>query len=146
MAAALRLLTGRDHSEAELAGRLRRKGFNAEDIEKTLNRCRELGYLDDGRYARQRARMLTCSGRAVGYRLFAELKHRGIDEATAREAIDDILSDLDQDQVLSDLLERRFAGFDYREADDRMKKRVVNYCLRRGFPLSRVLALLKEER
>ncbi len=146
MSAALRLLTGRDRSEAELANRLKRKGFSAENIEKTVQRCRELGYLDDARYARQRARMLTGSGRAVGHRLLNELKSRGIDETTAREAIDDTLSELDQDKILIDLLERRFVGFDYRAADDRMKKRVVNYCLRRGFPLSRVLAILKEER
>ena len=56
--AALRILTRRDYSQAELRQRLKDKGFEPERIEKALQRCLELGYLDDIRYALNRASSL----------------------------------------------------------------------------------------
>lgn len=146
LAAALRILTLRDHSEQDLEDRLRRKGFSAQDIAATLARCKELGYLDDRRFARQRAQSLLESGRAVGHRLVAELKQQGIDAELAQRAASSAETECDPDQVFNDLRQRRFAGFCYAEADERQRRRVIQYFLRRGFSLSRILALLKEER
>ena len=141
--AALALLARRDRSEGELAARLRRKGFTEEEIAATLERCREYGYLDDARFARQRARSLVSNGRAVGGRLRAELKQQGIDEELARQAAEEVENDIDSDQLLAELLERRFPGFSYAEADDRRRRRVIHYFLRRGFSLDRILAHCK---
>ena len=141
--AALALLARRDRSAEELAARLRRKGFTEKDIAATLERCREYGYLDDARFARQRARSLVGSGRAVGGRLRAELKQQGIDEELARQAAEEAENDIDPDRLLSDLLERRFPGFSYAEADDRRRRRVIHYFLRRGFAFERILAHCK---
>ncbi|WP_432823341.1 regulatory protein RecX [Trichloromonas sp.] len=146
LAAALRLLTLRDRSEQDLAGRLRRKGHDEAAIAATLQRCREFGYLDDSRFARQRAKGLLASGRAVGSRLLTELKQQGIDEQTAREAAAEASAEIDPDQLLTELLQKRFADFRYAEADERQRRRVIQYFMRRGFSLSRVLAILKEER
>lgn len=146
LAAALRLIAFRDRSEQDLAGRLRRKGYDETAICTTLQRCRELGYLDDIRFARQRAKILMSSGRAVGSRLLAELKQQGLDEQTARTAIAEVDDEIDQEQLLADTLQRRFADFCYAEADDRQRRRVIQYFLRRGFTLTRILTLLKEER
>jgi regulatory protein len=146
LAAALRLLTLRDRSERDLGGRLCRKGFSTAEITAALERCRELGYLDDERYARQRAKSLLTSGRAVGRRLLTELKQQGIDEELARTAVSEAEQAVDSDQVFNDLLLKRFAGFSYTEADERQRRRVVHFFMRRGFSVSQVLALLKEER
>jgi len=141
--AALALLARRDRSEGELAARLRRKGFTEKDIAATLERCREYGYLDDARFARQRARSLVSNGRAVGGRLRAELKQQGIDEELARQAAEEVENDIDSNQLLAELLERRFPGFSYAEADDRRRRRVIHYFLRRGFSFERILAHCK---
>ena len=141
--AALALLARRDRSEGELAARLRRKGFTEEEIAATLERCREYGYLDDARFARQRARSLVSNGRAVGGRLRAELKQQGIDEELARQAAEEVENDIDPDQLLAGLLERRFPSFSYAEADDRRRRRVIHYFLRRGFSFERILAHCK---
>ncbi|TRO78815.1 regulatory protein RecX [Desulfuromonas acetexigens] len=141
--AALALLARRDRSEGELAARLRRKGFTEEEIAATLERCREYGYLDDARFARQRARSLVSNGRAVGGRLRAELKQQGIDEELARQAAEEVENDIDSDQLLAELLERRFPGFSYAEADDRRRRRVIHYFLRRGFSFERILVHCK---
>jgi len=137
---ALALLARRDRSEGELAERLRRKGFAENAIAATLERCRELGYLDDGRFARLRARSLMSNGRAVGGRLRAELKRQGIDEDLARAAAEEAEHDIDRERLLAELLERRFSGFSYAQADERQRRRVIHYFLRRGFPFEQILA------
>lgn len=145
-AAALRLLTIRDMSEAELGRRLRKKGFPETAIAAAMGRCRELGYLDDARFALERSRALLRSGRAVGRRLLADLKQRGVAEAVAREAVEKAETEFDPQALLADTLARRFPAFCFGQAEDREKKRVVDYFLRRGFPLGQVLKFLKEER
>lgn len=145
-AAALRLLSLRDRSEGELAGRLRRRGHGEEEIAAVISRCRELGYLDDLRFARERARRLMAAGKAVGPKVLADLTAHGVSAGEARAACEEAASEIPQEDVLRDLLERRFPEFLFAKADDRERRRVVNYLLRRGFSLPLVLSILKEER
>jgi regulatory protein len=49
--AALRLLTSRDHGCAELAQKLKQRGFGAQDIGLAINECIRLNYLDDERFS-----------------------------------------------------------------------------------------------
>ncbi len=142
-AAALRLLTQREHSIRELADRLQRKGFDEAACCAAIARCRELGYVDDARFARSRARQLLQSGGAVGRRLLLDLQQHGISEEQAREVIAELEGEFPRELVLQALLERRFPRFDYHAADDRERRRVVNYFLRRGFTLAEVLDLFK---
>jgi len=144
MATALRLLARRGRSAAEIAERLRLKGFGPQDIDAALARCRQLGYLDDARFAHERARELMRGGRAVGRRILADLQRRGIDEALANAAMTAATEEFGEATMLADLQRRRFPGFTWAAADDRQRQRVVNYFLRRGFTLSRVLAFLRE--
>jgi regulatory protein len=144
--AALRLLARREHSEAELAERLGRKGFADASIAAAINRCRDLGYVDDARFALERARSLMRNGRAVGHRILADLKARGVSEADALAALEQAGREFEEEALLADLHRRRFPDFSYASADDRQRRRVVNFFLRRGFPLPRVLSFLKEER
>jgi regulatory protein len=138
-AAALRLLARREHSVRELADRLQRKGFDEAACCAAIARCRELGYVDDARFARSRARRLLQSGRAVGHRLLLDLQQHGITEEQAREVIAEMEGEFPLEAVLQALLERRFPRFDFQEADDRERRRVVNFFLRRGFALATVL-------
>ena len=144
--AALRLLTMREHSEAELAERLRKKDFSPSSIEAALKRCGDLGYVDDARFALERARSLMRNGRAVGRRILADLRARGVSEAIALAALEQAQGECSEEELLADLSRLRFPDFSYADADDRQRRRVVNYFLRRGFPLPLVLSFLKEER
>jgi regulatory protein len=144
LAAALRLLTQREHSIRELADRLQRKGFDEAAICAAVARCRELGYVDDARFARCRARQMLQSGRAVGARLLLDLQQHGIPEGLAREAIAELEREFPRQSVLRILLERRFPRFDFHAADDRERRRVVNFFLRRGFALATVLEQIQD--
>ena len=145
-AAALRLLTGRDRSEAELQRKMLQLGFSAEQAEDARQYCREYGYLDDQRYALQRARMLLRTGRGVGTKILLDLRNKGIDEQSARTALELAGAEFDSDRLLRQQLERRFPGFDCRLADDKLKRRVVSYFQRRGYALEQIFSVLNARR
>jgi regulatory protein len=144
LATALRLLARRGRSESELAGRLRQKGFSEEAVATVMVRCRQLGYLDDARFARERTRELMRGGRAVGRRVLADLQQRGVAESTAISAVEEAEQEFTAEDLLADLRRRRFPDFVWPTADDRQRQRVVNFFLRRGFSLSQVLSFLRE--
>lgn len=139
---ALRLLTRRDYSRAEMHQRLSDRGFDPARIDETLQRCLELGYLDDTRYALNRASSLMNQGRAVGPRILADLRQRGISEEVACRALAKARTDCDENQLLQALLARRFPNFAYDTAPAKEQRRVVHFLQRRGFTLSRIMAQL----
>ncbi len=139
----LRWLTLRSRSEVDLRHRLQRKGCDDDDIEQALHRCRELGYIDDRRYAIERAGQLMRRGRAVGIRLHQELKKEGINEQLATQAMVQCRQDYNEQQILTDLVAKRYANVDFTAIDHRQQRRIVNYLLRRGFPLAMILNHLK---
>jgi regulatory protein len=140
--AALRILTRRDYSQTELRQRLADKEFDPERIEAVLKRCLELGYLDDARYALNRATSLMNQGRAVGKRVLLDLRRHGINEEIANRALQLAREACDEDQLLASLLERRFANFNYDSAPAKERRRVVHFLQRRGFTIDRIMAQL----
>lgn len=142
-AAALRLLTGRDRSEAELSAKLRQLGFSTMEIESALEKCRDYKYVDDQRYALERARALLRTGRGVGPKVLLDLRRRGIDEATATLALETATSEIETTKLLQEQLQRRFPEFNYQSADQRQRRRVISFFQRRGFPLSEIFQVIK---
>jgi regulatory protein len=140
--AALRILTRRDYSQAELRQRLIDKGFDQERIDAALQRCLELGYLDDARYALNRATSLMNQGRAVGKRVLLDLRQHGVNEETAARALALAREACDEDQLLAEILERRFADFNYDSAPTKERRRVVHFLQRRGFTIDRIMVQL----
>ncbi len=142
---ALRLLAHHGRSEAELKEKLHRKGFAEKDTEKALQRCRELGYLDDVRFAAERARYLLRYGKAVGSRVLMDLKGRGIAEETALTAVMEAEDEFNPEEVLKDLAAKRFPHFRYDGADPKEKRRVIQFFQRRGFPLDMIFAYFRDQ-
>jgi regulatory protein len=142
----LRLLARQGRSVAELERKLGERGYDAAQIAPVIERCCQLGYLDDTRFARERAAALLRSGRAVGRRLLLDLQRRGIDAETAASALAAAGRESDPAAVLRTILARRYPDFVYASAPPKEKRRVVDYFLRRGYSLSLVLSILSEER
>lgn len=143
-AAALRLLTRRDRSETELRQKLKQLGFSLSSIESAVDKCREYNYLDDNRYAAERARILMRTGRGVGKKIILDLRQRGIDEIIAHNALQTAESEFSSTELLRDQLNRRFSTFNYATADNRERRRVIGFFQRRGFPLEQIFTILKE--
>jgi regulatory protein len=104
--AATEALARRDHSTAELAAYLAKRGASVDDAARAIGRLTELGYLDDAGFAARRAEVLGERGYGdAGIRF--DLERRGLTE----EVIEAALSLLDPEAVRARaLLERRGAA------------------------------------
>ncbi len=143
--AALRLLTRRDRSETELRQKLEQFGFSLSAIESAIEKCREYNYLDDSRYATERARSLMRTGRGVGRKILLDLRRRGIDDSLAQQAVIIAEAEFSPTDLLREQLQRRFTNFNYATADNRERRRVIGFFQRRGFPLSEIFQVIKGE-
>jgi regulatory protein len=133
LASALRILTRRDFSVAELTRRLKDKGINDTLVEETVVHLEESGYLDDRRFARQWCESAIRNGRGYGPRLRLDLARQGIPAEIVAELLESMAVEYDELEILKGLLSRKFAGFDPASAPDREKRRVMQYLQRRGF-------------
>lgn len=140
---ALRLLTRRDHSRAELQRKLVQKGFGKEAIEEVMARLTDAGYLDDCRFARRWSEAALAAGRCFGPRLRMELRQRGVPADIAEQTASELAADIEELSVARSLMERKFPGFDPVAAGDREKRRVFGFLQRRGFSTSTVLTLFR---
>ncbi len=141
--AALRLLTRRDRSETELRQKLEQFGFSLAAIDAAVEKCREYNYLDDRRYATERARSLMRTGRGVGRKISLDLHRRGIDAELAQRAISIAEEEFSPSSLLQNQLQRRFPNFNYATADNRERRRVIGFFQRRGFNLDQIFSVLK---
>ena len=127
LAAAMRLLSYRPRSEAELRHRLARRGATADIVDAAISRLRELGLVDDAAFARAwvegRSRTSPRSRRL----LRRELQAKGISGEAAHEA----LAQLDDEDAALRAGQRRAAmrGLPYPE----FRRRLGEVLRRRGF-------------
>ncbi len=139
---ALRLLAARPRTEAQILERLVRAGFVAE-AEGVVAWLRELRYLDDDAFARDRAALLVAPGR-LGPRLAERrLVAAGIPRDAARRAIREALGD-EEAKRCRQLAERRAgaAGAVPDDLGEREKARLSRFLLGRGFSGRAVSAAL----
>lgn len=140
---ALRLLARRDHSRSELRRKLIQRGFSPQVAETAIASLLEKGYLNDRRYAERWASAALASGRCYGPRLRAELRQRGIDQATASAVITELTCGNDETQAVLLLVRRRFPEFDPLCADDRDRRRIYGFLQRRGFSTGAIMAMFR---
>jgi regulatory protein len=86
---AMRALARRDHSVASLRAKLDRAGLSESAQSAALGRLERAGYLDDVRYAQDRAALLAERGYGDGW-IRADLERQGV----AREAADSAIAAL----------------------------------------------------
>lgn len=87
---ALRLLATRAHFRAELAAKLARRGYAADEVAETLARLQAAGYLDDTAAARSFVASRQQRQGLGRTRLRAELQRRGADAGAVREALAEV--------------------------------------------------------
>lgn len=128
--AALVYLGYRPRSEKEVRDRLRRGGYKQEAIDHAISRLHEWRYLDDADFARRWVEN-RATHRPRGRRLLQqELRHKGIDTETAREAIDDAA--LDETGAAEELARRRLPAYSGDEPAA-IRRRLGAYLARRGY-------------
>ena len=140
---AYRLLARRARSEAELRRKLGDDGYSEGIVAMVLDKCRDLGYLNDAQYARQRARDLAINRLAGDRRIAADLRERGIAAATAREAIAAVRCEAGEGEALEQLVLKKTRGVPLVALDEHQKARLARGLLGRGFPPGLVFTTLK---
>lgn len=121
---ALRLLTFRERGTGELARRLADDGYPGAVVDVALDRARDLGFLDDRRFADALVRGLT-TGRMLGRRRVArELEVKGVDPALSAEMLEAYCGpELERDRACA--LAARLSSA-CRGESARLAKRLVN--------------------
>jgi regulatory protein len=141
--AALKMLAGRELSEAQVRQRLARRQHDQESIDAAITKLKADGSLDDARVAGAIARSQTTLKKRGKLRVRREIEAAGIAASVARRAVDEVFAGLDVDALLSAALARRLRG-DARIADDKEFQRLYRYLLTQGFEADLVLALLRK--
>lgn len=138
---ALRLLGASACSERELALKLRRSGFPAEEIAEAVATCRRHGFLNDELLAEDYATLL--ADRGSGRRLIKmQLKRRGLAAEHVEAAVEKTVeSELENARRALDLKLRLLS----RETDPRKKKeKAFRFLAGRGFPVETIRTLFAE--
>ncbi|TMA38888.1 MAG: hypothetical protein E6J83_15085 [Deltaproteobacteria bacterium] len=134
---AARLLARAPRTEADLEARLVRLGYRRETAAAAVARCRELGWVGDAAYARERARALRARG-AGSLKIAADLAARGLPEALVEAALVESLAGEREHDWARRLLERR------RLSHGSARARAWGLLQRHGFPEEVIAGLLGE--
>ena len=140
---AYRLLALRAHSEKELREKLRKGGFTAPVVAGVIEKCQELGYLNDGSFARQRARELAVNRLAGNRRIALDLSERGISEELCRQAIAEVRAEISEEDAVERLLRKKARGMAITGMDHREKTRLARNLMGKGFPAGLIIRKLK---
>lgn len=142
--AALALLSRRPMTEAELHRKLVGKAYDPDVAAQVVARLREIGYVNDAEYA---AAYAVSRSRARGYgprRILLELRHRGIAEDLARQAVETLKEGTDSAASALEAARRAWPRL-ARETDRRKRTaRLYGYLARRGFDHDDILAAVTE--
>ena len=141
---AFRLLTLRAHSEKELRAKLKAGGFAEPVVEGVIQRCLEIGYLNDEAFARQRARLLAVSRLAGDRRIAFDLRERGIDAGLSAQVIAEVRGELDEEEAAKRLLRKKIRGRPVAALNDREKAGLARNLMGKGFPTGLILKILKK--
>jgi regulatory protein len=140
---ALRMLGRRELSEAQIRQRLARREHDPEAIDEAVARLIEERAIDDNRVAEAIARMETGIRKRGKLRVRRKIESVGISPAIARRALDEVLGNLDDDDLLESALAKRLRR-GAAIGDEREFNRLYRYLVGQGFEPQRVLALLKK--
>lgn len=144
MEKAVALLAMRPRTQQEIADALRKNAYPERTVARVMARLDEAGYINDTDFAEQWAASRTNKGMG-SRRIRMELRRKGVDS----EAIDEALTAIDEDDMLSGALKaarKAASGKDITDPKDRQK--ILAALARRGYGYSeakQALDMLKEE-
>jgi len=136
-------LTGQARSRQELRDKLAKKEVPAELAERLLERFTEVGLVDDEAFARSWVEGRQRSRGLARRALAQELRRKGVDDETARTALDEL--DPDQEEHAARLLVRKklptLRGVDRATAT----RRLAGVLARKGYPAGMAFSIVRDE-
>ncbi|ACI20553.1 MULTISPECIES: regulatory protein RecX [Thermodesulfovibrio] len=133
---ALRLITKRDRTEAELQDRLQKKGFSEKDITETIQYLKQKGFIDDSKFIEKAEKI--AEDRFLGTMgLKNYLMRKGIDKNLIQH-----IPEIDEFSIAQKLIQRK-KHFLRDIQPDKKKAKIAGFLLRRGFSWDTVNKCLK---
>ena len=133
---ALRWLTARELSEAQVRSRLAEKGYTEIAITPALERLIRDRAVDDRRAATAVARTEVRVRRHGPHRVMGKLIAMHIDRELAKEVVRELFGEEDENALIERTLETRLRGNPERLKDPRERRRILAYLVRQGFSAS----------
>jgi regulatory protein len=143
--AGLAMLSRRELSERQIRQRLARKEYEAVDIDQAIERLKSNGSLNDARVAAAIARTQTSVKGRGRIRVRQQIQQAGIGGELAKQAVDDVFGDIDDQALLEAALGKRLKD-GQTIADERTFQRLYRYLVTQGFESDRVLKALSARR
>jgi regulatory protein len=141
-AAALRLLTGRARTRAELVRRLEERGYTAAAVAEAVARLERVGLVDDAALAADVAEVRAARGLDAPA-IALELRDRGVDPAVAERAAQAAVPDELRADRCRQVAEARLAQLGDLPPAARLR-RLAAYLARRGYPAELAEAVSRE--
>lgn len=142
---ALRVLGGRAHATGELREKLRQKAERAGDIDATIARLKEYGYLDDRKFAESYATSRLENQRLGKARVLSDLRQRRVAPALAERSVRKVYEEVNEEALIEEYLRRKYR-LTPREGlfqEDKDLASAYRRLLRAGFSTGNILRVLK---
>jgi regulatory protein len=142
---ALKSLSSRAHSIGELREKLRRRAECASDIDEIIPRLKDLGYLDDSRFAESfAAARLSNEGFGRG-RVIQDLRQRRVAPALAEKTVGKVYEEVDEQALIDDWIRRKYRSTPRENLFQEEKDLASAYrrLLRAGFRTGEIVQALK---
>ncbi len=107
---AVRALGGRAHSAGELRDKLSRRAERPEDIDAVLGKLRELGYLNDQRFAENFASARLENQGFGKMRVLRELRQRRVAPKLAEQVTEKTFEETNETDLIQAFLKRKYRG------------------------------------
>lgn len=141
----LRLFKLRPRSCFEISMKLSTKGYDVDIANYLVEKYKRMGLLNDHAFAK-----MWMNGRLKKYGMYRveqELKQKGITQDCIEEIKKSFLNEYDEDVVMKEIVEKRLKM--YQRVDQslqrlKLKKRMVDYLIRRGFKVENVMKVVKK--
>jgi regulatory protein len=138
----LRWLGQRELTASQVRQRLARRQYDSSIIDTTLATLIAEGSLDDSRAARARARHDVAIKRQGRGRVLRQVQALGVDRDTARAAVTDAFTDVDEEALLEGALTRRLRGRPF-PTDRKDVARLYAWLVRQGFDADKVSTIIR---
>jgi len=140
---ALKFLSQRLHSRAELKQKLMRREYGDAVIDSVLDKLTELGYVDDKRFAVSKATSAAKHKHHGKRRAAQELIKSGVKGDVARQALNDVYEAHDSMAVARELARKKAPSLKRLDAQT-ARRRLYGMLLRRGYSFDEIRPVVEE--
>jgi regulatory protein len=142
---ALKVLGGRAYSTGDLREKLRRRAERPGDVENLLARLKDLGYLDDRRYAENFAAARLGNDKLGRSRVIQDLRQRRVAPTLAERTVRQVYQDVNDEALIEEWIRRKYR-MAQREGlfqEDKDLAAAYRRLLRAGFRTGEIVRVLK---